>query len=398
MTDIRGFRRDTQALHAGRNPEANFGVVNPPVYHCSTVLFDSVAALLETRRDRASGAFEGFTYGREGTATTRAFEDAVTLLEGGYRAVTTSCGLGAICASLTAFLSAGDHLLIVDSLYGPARDFCESFLRKFGVEVTYYRPNIGAGIAGLFRENTRVVYMESPGSLTFEMTDVPAITKECRARGIATIFDNTWGSPINFRPLEHGVDVSINAATKYISGHSDLMLGIAVTSEDAFIPVKKTASASGYCGGPDDIYLAMRGLRTLPLRMKQHHASGLAIAKWLRERPEVHRVMHPALPGDPGHTIWERDYDGASGLFGFVLEACSEAQFAAFMDHMDLFKLGYSWGGYESLVVPTYPNTLRSATEWSAPGPAVRIHVGLEAIEDLIADLDRAFARLRAAG
>jgi cystathionine beta-lyase len=397
MTDITGFRRETQALHAGRDPAANFGVVNPPVYHCSTVLFASVEALLETRRDRASGAFEGFTYGREGTVTTRAFEDAITLLEGGYRAITTSCGLGAICASLSAFLAAGDHLLIVDSLYGPARDFCETFLRKFGVEITYYRPDVGAGIVDLIQPNTRVVYLESPGSLTFEMTDVPAITKECRARGIWTILDNTWGSPINFRPLEQGVDVSINAATKYISGHSDLMLGIAVTTEAAFVPVKKTASASGYCGGPDDVYMAMRGLRTLPLRMKQHHASGLFIAKWLQDRPEVHRVMHPALPGDPGHAIWSRDYDGASGLFGFVLEACTEKQFAAFMDHMDLFKLGYSWGGFESLVVPTYPNTLRSATEWSAPGPAVRIHVGLEAIEDLVADLERGFARLAAA-
>lgn len=397
MTDISGFHRDTQALHAGRNPKDNFGVVNPPVYHCSTVLFDSVDALLETRRDRASGAFEGFTYGREGTVTTRAFEDAMTLLEGGYRAVTTSCGLGAICASLTAFLAAGDHLLIVDSLYGPARDFCETFLRKFGVEVTYYRPDVGAGIAELFQPNTKVVYLESPGSLTFEMTDVRAITDACKPLGIRTIFDNTWGSPLNFRPLEHGVDVTINAATKYISGHSDLMLGIAVTTEDAFVPVKKTASASGYCAGPDDVYMAMRGLRTLPLRMKQHHVSGLTIARWLQDRPEVHKVMHPALETDPGYAIWKRDYDGASGLFGFVLEACSEAQFAAFMDHMDLFKLGYSWGGYESLVVPTYPNTLRSATEWSAPGPAVRIHVGLENVEDLKADLERAFARLAAA-
>ena len=361
------------------------------------MLFDSVDALLETRRDRASGAFEGFTYGREGTVTTRAFEDAITLLEGGYRAITTSCGLGAICASLTAFLAAGDHLLIVDSLYGPARDFCETFLRKFGVEVTYYRPDVGAGIADLFQPNTKVVYLESPGSLTFEMTDVRAITNACKPLGIRTIFDNTWGSPLNFRPLEHGVDVTINAATKYISGHSDLMLGIAVTTEDAFIPVKKTASASGYCAGPDDVYMAMRGLRTLPLRMKQHHVSGLIIARWLQDRPEVHKVMHPALETDPGHAIWKRDYDGASGLFGFVLEACSEAQFAAFMDHMDLFKLGYSWGGYESLVVPTYPNTLRSATEWSAPGPAVRIHVGLENVEDLKNDLERGFARLAAA-
>ncbi|GHC89415.1 cystathionine beta-lyase [Novosphingobium pokkalii] len=395
--DLSRFGRGTQTLHAGRDPAANFGVVNPPVYHCSTVLFDSVEQLLETRRDRASGAYVGFTYGREGTATTRAFEDAITLLEGGYRAVTTSCGLGAICASLTAFLSAGDHLLIVDSLYGPARAFCEEFLKKFGVDVTYYRPSIGAGIAALIKPNTRVIYMESPGSLTFEMTDVPAITAVARAHGIKTVFDNTWSSPVNFRPLEHGVDVSINAATKYISGHSDLMLGVAVCTEEAFIPVKKTASGSGYCGGPDDIYMALRGLRTLPLRMKQHHAAALAVAQWLQARPEVARVMYPALPDDPGHAIWKRDYDGASGLFGVVLNACTDRQFAAMLDHMDLFKLGYSWGGYESLVVPTYPSDLRSEVTWEAPGPSLRLHVGLEEVDDLIADLERGFARLHAA-
>ncbi|MDF0542989.1 cystathionine beta-lyase [Sphingobium sp. H39-3-25] len=395
--DLSRFGRGTQTLHAGRDPAANFGVVNPPVYHCSTVLFNSVEQLLETRRDRSSGAYVGFTYGREGTATTRAFEDAITLLEGGYRAVTTSCGLGAICAALTAFLSAGDHLLIVDSLYGPARAFCEEFLKKFGVEVTYYRPSIGAGIAALVKPNTRVIYMESPGSLTFEMTDVPAITAVARAHGIKTVFDNTWSSPVNFRPLEHGVDVSVNAATKYISGHSDLMLGVAVCTEEAFIPVKKTASGSGYCGGPDDIYMALRGLRTLPLRMKQHHASALAVAQWLQARPEVAQVMYPALPGDPGHAIWKRDYDGASGLFGVVLNACTDAQFAAMLDHMDLFKLGYSWGGYESLVVPTYPSDLRSEVMWEAPGPSLRLHVGLEEVDDLIADLERGFARLHAA-
>jgi cystathionine beta-lyase len=397
MLDLGAFRRDTQILHAGRDPAANHGVVNPPVYHCSTVLFESVEALIETRRDRASGAYVGFTYGREGTATTRAFEDAVTLLEGGYRAVTTSCGLGAICASLTAFLSAGDHLLIVDSLYGPARAFCEEFLRKFGVEITYYPPSIGAGIEALFQPNTKVVYMESPGSLTFEVTDVPAITALCRARGITTILDNTWASPVCFRPLAHGVDVSINAATKYISGHSDLMLGIAVCTEAAFIPVKKTASGSGYCGGPDDVYMALRGLRTLSLRMKRHQESALTIAQWLQARPEVARVMYPALPGDPGHALWKRDFEGASGLFGAVLNACSDRQFAAMLDHMDLFKLGYSWGGYESLVVPTYPSDLRSAESWVAPGPSLRLHVGLEDPEDLIADLERGFARAAAA-
>jgi cystathionine beta-lyase len=397
MIDFTELKRDTLALHAGRDPDGNHGVVNPPVYHCSTVIFPTVENLLETRRDRASGAYVGFTYGREGTPTTRAFEDAITALEGGYRAVVTSCGLGAIAASLTAFLAAGDHLLIVDSLYGPARAFCEDFLKKFSVEVTYYPPSIGTGIEALFQPNTKVVYIESPGSLTFEMTDVPAITKLCRARRITTIMDNTWASPICFQPLKHGVDVSINAATKYISGHSDLMLGIAVCTEAAFIPVKKTASGSGYCGGPDDIYMALRGLRTLPLRMKRHQETATRIALWLQQRPEVARVLYPALPDDPGHAIWERDYDGASGLFGVVLNACADRQFAAMLDHMSLFRLGYSWGGYESLVVPTYPQDLRSAQQWVAPGPSLRFHAGLEDPEDLIADLERGFARLAAA-
>jgi cystathionine beta-lyase len=397
MSDSLGhYRQDTRILHAGRDPDANHGVVNPPVYHCSTVIFKDLAELLETRRDRASGAYVGFTYGREGTATTRAFEDAVTMLEGGYRAVVTSCGLGAISAALSAFLSAGDHLLIVDSLYGPARAFCEEFLRRFGVDVEYYPPSIGADIVTLFRPNTRVVYLESPGSLTFEITDVPAVTQACRARNIVTIMDNTWASPVCFKPLRHGIDVSINAATKYISGHSDLMLGIAVCTEAAFLPVKRTASGSGYCGGPDDVYMALRGLRTLPIRMRQHQQSATAVATWLQQRPEVARVMYPALPDDPGHAIWKRDFEGASGLFGIVLNPCSERQFAAMLDGMKLFRLGYSWGGYESLCVPTYPADLRSAQKWDAPGPSLRLHVGLEDVADLIDDLSAGFDRLKA--
>jgi cystathionine beta-lyase len=391
-----GFKRDTLVGHLGRDATSWRGAVNPPVYHTSTVIFESVAELLETRRDRASGAFVGFTYGREGTPLTRAFEDAVTELEGGYRAVVASCGLGAISASLMAFLSAGDHLLIVDCVYGPARHFCEDVLTRFGVEVTFYGPHVGAGIGDLIQPNTKVVYLESPGSLTFEVMDVPAIAAVCRARGVTTIMDNTWGSPVCFRPLSHGIDVSINAATKYISGHSDLMLGIAVCTEAAFVPVKKTASTAGYCGGPDDVYNALRGLRTLPLRMKRHQETATRIARWLQTRPEVARVMYPALEDDPGHAIWKRDFDGASGLFGVELKPCSDAQFAAMLDHLDIFRLGYSWGGYESLVVPTYPDTLRSATNW-AGGPSLRLHAGLEDCDDLIADLERGFARLRAA-
>lgn len=391
------FAQDTQIVHLGRDPDACQGIVNPPVYHASTFIFNSVAHLLETRRDRASGAFEQFTYGREGTPTTRALEDAVTQLEGGFRAVVTSCGLGAICASLTAFLAAGDHLLIVDSLYGPVRDFCDSFLKKFGVEITYYDPLIGAGIAQLIQPNTKVIYLESPCSLTFEMMDVPAIAPVARGRGITTIMDNTWASPLCFKPLAHGVDVSIHAATKYISGHSDLMLGIAVCNQASFIPVKKTASASGYCGGPDDVYMALRGLRTLGLRMPRHQQTATTLARWLQSRPEVSRVMYPALPDDPGHAIWQRDFSGASGLFGAVLKPCSERQFAAMLDHLTLFRMGYSWGGYESLVVPTYPASLRSARPWLEKGPALRLHAGLEDPDDLIRDLELGFARLAAA-
>jgi len=391
------YERDTRLVHAGRHPEQYHGIVNPPVYHASTFLFDSVEEVIATRKERAEGAFEQFTYGREGTPTTRALEEAVSAMEGGYRAVVTSCGLGAIAASLTAFLAAGDHLLIVDSLYGPAREFCETFLKKFGVEVSYFDPLVGEGISELMRPNTKVVYLESPCSLTFEVADVPAITRVCRARGVTTIMDNTWASPLLFHPLAHGVDVSIHAATKYISGHSDLMLGIAVCNEASFVPVKKTASGSGYCGGPDDVYMALRGLRTLGVRMQRHQETATRIAAWLQQRPEVDKVMYPALPDDPGHQLWKRDFHGASGLFGAVLKPCSDAQLAAMLDNMKLFKMGYSWGGYESLVVPTWPNTLRSAKAWTAQGPALRIHAGLEDPADLIRDLEQGFARLRAA-
>jgi len=241
------------------------------------------------------------------------------------------------------------------------------------------------------------VYLESPCSLTFEVVDVPAIAQACKARGIVTVMDNTWASPLCFKPLAHGVDVSIHAATKYISGHSDLMLGIAVCNEAAFIPVKKTASGSGYCGGPDDVYMALRGLRTLGLRMARHQETATRIASWLQQRPEVERVMYPALPDDPGHALWKRDFHGASGLFGAVLKPCSDVQLAAMLDHMRLFKMGYSWGGYESLVVPTWPNTLRSTKPWMAAGPALRLHAGLEDPADLIRDLEQGFARLHAA-
>ncbi len=393
----KNFSTDTVIGHAGNHPEKNFGVVNPPVYHASTIVFPTLEVLKETRRDRDSGAYEGITYGREGTPTTRAFEEAICALEGGYRAVTLPCGLAAIASTLFSFLKAGDHLLMPDQLYGPARSFCETVLKKFGVEVTYYDGRIGAGIAALLKPNTRVVYLESPGSLTFEMQDVPAIAKAAKAHGAVVVMDNTWASPYFFNPIAHGVDVTVHAATKYISGHSDLMLGVAVCTEEVFVRLKATASISGYCGGPDDVYMALRGLRTLAIRMRRHNEAALEVAKWLQTRPEVQRVMYPALPDDPGHAIWKRDFRGASGLFGFTLKQFSEKAFAAFLDHTEIFKLGYSWGGFESLLVPTYPSTLRSSTAWTADGPSVRIHVGLEDVGDLIRDLEAGLKRMSSA-
>jgi cysteine-S-conjugate beta-lyase len=388
------MKPSTQVTHAGLDPQANNGIVNPPVYHCSTVLFPDVATVLETRKDRNSGEFKQVTYGREGTLLTRAFERAVASLEGATQAVTLPCGMGAIATSLLAFLEAGDHLLMLDAVYGPARDFAENGLRKLGVQVEFYDPLIGAGIAKLFKPNTKVVYLESPCSLTFEVQDVPGIVAEAKKRNIRVVMDNTWASPLFFDAIGHGADVSIHAATKYISGHSDLMLGVAITTPGVDVAVRKTASRFGYCAGPDDVYNALRGLRTLGVRMRAHQENALAVARWLQKRPEIDRVLYPALPEDPGHAIWKRDYKGASGLLGVVMKKrFSEEDAARVLDALELIGLGYSWGGFESLAVPTYPQQLRSATQWTG-GPSFRLHVGIEDTADLIADLEKALAQL----
>jgi len=386
--------QDTLITHGGRDSRAHHGIVNPPVYHCSTVLFPDYATVLETRKDRASGEFREVTYGREGTPLTRYLEQVVAALERGHKAVTLPCGMGAIAATLTAFLRAGDHLLVVDAVYGPCRDFCTNVLTRFGVEVEYYDPLVGAGIAQLMRPNTRVVYVESPCSLTFEVQDIPAIVAAAHARGAKVVMDNTWASPLCFKAIDHGVDVAIHAATKYLSGHSDLMLGVAVTTAETDTAVRQNASRFGYCAGPDDVYNALRGIRTLGVRMRQHQAGALAIARWLQRRPEVDRVLYPALPEDPGHAIWRRDFTGASGLMGVVLtDRYSREQLARVLDALKLFGLGYSWGGFESLAVPTFPETLRSTTQWRG-GPSFRLHVGLEDTQDLIVDLEQALAKL----
>lgn len=388
----RALKPDTLLAHLGRDPKAQHGAVNPPVYHASTILYKDVESLRGAKAIRFHR--NSVTYGRSGTPTTFALQDAVAELEGGYGAIAVSSGLAAVTASIMALVEAGDHILVTDSVYGPARAFCDSVLARFGVETSYYDPLIGSGIAALIRENTRLVFTESPGSQTFEVQDIPAIAEAAHAAGAAVLMDNTWGTPLYCKPFNLGVDVSIHAGTKYIVGHSDAMLGMIVTSEAYYEKVRRGVMSLGHSAAPDDVYLGLRGFRTLSVRLERHHRTGVALATWLSERPEVARVMHPALPGDPGHAIWKRDFAGACGLFGLVLHPVSLRAVDEMLDHLELYGMGYSWGGFESLIIPTDPGSIRTATQWTDPGPALRIHAGLEDLDDLIADLDAGFARL----
>jgi cystathionine beta-lyase len=339
--------------------------------------------------------FDGMRYGRSGTPTSQAFEDAVAALERGHKAVALSSGLAACTTALFSCLKAGDHLLIADSVYGPTRAFADRVLARFGVAVDYYAPDIGAGIRSLFRPETKAVFLESPGSWSFEIQDVPAIADVARARGIAVLMDNTWATPLLFKPLAHGVDFSIQAATKYIAGHSDAMLGVVTVADDErFRRLKTEQSLVGQCAGPDDLYLGLRGLRTLPVRLARHGSTGLVLAEWLAGRPEVRRVLHPALPNDPGHALWKRDFTGCSGLFGVELHPFPKSAVTAMLEGMRLFKMGWSWGGFESLIVPGFNLPRRTVRPWSGDGVLLRLHAGLEDPADLIADLADGFRRL----
>lgn len=385
----------TRATHAGRRPHDNHGVVNPPVYHASTILSPTLAALREMN---AMEDADATTYGVHGTPGTFAFEEAVTALEGGFRTRLASTGLLACAAPLLCYLSAGDHLLMVDTCYGPTRRFCNKMLKRMGIETTFYDPLVGAGIRDLIRPETKVIFTESPGSLTFEVQDIPAIAAEAKRRGCTVMLDNTWASPLYFKPFEHGVDVSIQAVTKYIGGHSDLVMGAVTTTEEAYPQLREGWKQMGLHGSPDDAYLAMRGLRTLAVRMPQHWNNGLVLAEWLAGRAEIAEVLHPALPGDRGHELWRRDFLGAASLFGFVLhpEFGGEERLAALLDGLELFGMGASWGGFESLMKPV--NVPHSAVPWPRPGrpqgQLIRIHVGLEDPDDLIADLEAGFKRM----
>jgi cystathionine beta-lyase len=377
---------------AGREPARQHGVVNPAVYHASTILFPTLAAMEQARPG------QGTYYGRYGTPTTFALEEAVARLEGGHVAVAVGSGKTAITAALLTLLRSGDHVLVTDSVYAPTRVFCQGTLARFGVAVDYFDPGIGgAGIAELIRPETRLVFTESPGSLTFEVQDIPAIVAAAHAKGCLVVMDNTWASPLFFKPLRHGVDISVQAGTKYIGGHSDLMMGFVTCTEPLHERLRRGLHEVATAAAPDDCYLALRGLRTLAARLERHQASGLRLAEWLRGRPEVLEVRHPALPGAPGHELRKRDFLGASGLFGFILKPYPKAALAAMLDRLELFGMGWSWGGYESLLIPTHPETCRTAVPWRHEGVPMRIHVGLEDPDDLIRDLAAGFDRLRAA-
>ncbi len=384
------MNKDTLLAHVGRDPRQQQGMVNTPVYLTSTVINPDVETY-EAPRDED---YQRISYGRHGTPTTRALEEAVARLEGGHRAVAVPSGLAAIAAAISAFAKSGGHILVADTVYAPTRTFCERQLKANGVEVEYYDPVIGGGIAGLIRANTKAVFCESPGSLTFEVQDIPAIAEAAHTRGVPVIADNTWGTPYFFRSFDRGVDVSIHSATKYISGHSDVMLGLIVTNEPHWRTVRRTVADFGYCVSPDDCYLALRGFRTLGVRLKQHMGNALGVARWLRSRPEVRNVLFPALSSHPGNAIWRRDFTGASGLFSFVLRRASERQAAAFVNSLTLFGIGSSWGGYESLATVAHPERARTATKWNAGEPTIRLHIGLEDSADLMADLEQAFRKL----
>jgi cystathionine beta-lyase len=379
----------TEIVHSGRDPFAHHGFVNPPVYRGSTVLFKSLESF-EKRQQR-------YVYGRRGTPTTEALETAICTLEEGARTWLAPSGAAAIATTLLSFTKAGDHILVADTVYQPTRKMCNGILKRFGVETTYYDPTIGGDIARLMRPNTTLVFAESPGSQTFEVQDIPAIAAAAHAKGAWMVMDNTWASPLYFRPFQHGVDVSIQAATKYIVGHADAMLGAITANERARERLVEEAGGIGICAGTEEVYLGLRGLRTIEVRLERHWRSGLEMARWLEKRPEVSRVLHPGLESHPGHALWKRDFLGASGLFSFVLKPVPKKAVAAMLEGLELFGMGASWGGFESLVLPFNASAYRTATKWEPEGPTVRIHIGLEDVADLKADLEAGFARLKAA-
>ncbi len=384
------YKKATQVGHLGRAPRNFLGAVNTPVFRATTMLFPTVADLEAAVR----GEYEGIGYGLHGLPTVTDLQAAIATLEGGYAALAVPSGLTATTLPLLALAHPGDHVLVTDSVYGPTRRFCELHLKRLGVDVSFYDPLLGADIAREFRPNTRIVFVESPGSLTFEVQDVPAIARVAHERNALVICDNSWATPLFFRAFDHGVDVSVHAATKFIGGHSDVLLGLIVCSEATFAPMHRLWTDMGVTASSDDCFLGLRGLRTLAIRLARHQASGIRVAEWLRTRPEVKEVIHPALPGSRGHALWKRDFTGATSLFGIVLHPVAKERIDAMLNGLRLFGMGWSWGGFESLVIPIHPERGRTASRWDAGGPGLRFYIGLEEPDDLIADLTEGFARL----
>ena len=384
-------KAETTLVTAGRDTKAQKGFVNPPVVHGSTVLYPTAEDLHAHRGE--------YQYGRRGTPTTKALQEALMALEGPQCAGVgiAPSGLSAITTTLLAVLKAGDHLLVCDNAYRPTRNFCDGLLAGYGVEMTYFDPLIGAGVGELFKPNTKAILLEAPGSQSFEMPDIPAIAAVAHGRGALVIDDNTWATPLFHRSLDQGVDISMQAATKYIGGHSDIMFGTISANAKAWPLIAETIRLLGVCAGPDDVFRGLRGLRTLAVRLAQHHRSALEMARWLATRPEVVRVLHPALESDPGHAIWKRDFTGASGLFSIVLKPAPQKAVDALLDAVTLFGMGFSWGGFESLVIPFDCAPYRSATKWAPGGPTLRLHIWLENVEDLKSDLERGFEAFNAA-
>ena len=387
------MKEDTKLVHLGRGPSSFEGTVNLPVYRASTILSADMDSYIHRFDDEKN--FTDITYGARGTQNSRALGEAIADLEGGHGTIVTTSGLSAISVTLGALVSAGDHILISDSVYGPTRTFCNQVLSRYGVTTEYYSPDIGDAISELIQKNTRLVLMEAPGSLTFEMQDVPGITRAAKEKGVLTVMDNTWATPVFFRPLEHGVDISIQAGTKYIAGHSDLVIGMVTSAREATHKMMVShAQNLGDAASPDDCYLALRGLRTLSVRLYRQQESTLKVAAWLADQPQVYRVLYPALPGDPGHALWKRDFKGASSLFGLAMHSEDETAVKAMADSLRYFQIGSSWGGYESLIAFNHMPVARERVSWTEKPFMLRVHIGLEDPEDLIADLTQGLARI----
>ncbi len=391
MSDERKYRPATRVAHLGRDPRKFLGAVNTPVFRASTILFPDVATLERAARGELR---DELTYGLHGVPTVRDFQAAIAALDGGHAALAVPSGLAATTLPLLALANPGDHVLVTDNVYGPTRRFCDNHLRRLGVDVSYFDPLAGAAIEREFRANTRLVFAESPGSLTFEVSDIAAFAAVAHARGAKLVVDNSWATPLGFRAFDHGVDVSVHAATKYIGGHSDVLLGAIVASASTYRPLFRIWTDMGVTASSDDCFLGLRGLRTLAVRLDRHRDNALAVARWLATRAEVRQVLYPPLPESPGHALWTRDFTGASGLFGVVLQPVDKTRVDAMLNGMRLFGMGWSWGGFESMIIPTWPENARTVTRWSPGGPCLRLAVGLEDPADLVADLEAGFARL----